>query len=112
MPADAKHLENRINKFRRSLEDRVLELRGSITLAEAAIVQTCLRWERHAALAQRWLTLQGDELTPDDRLKFSREIARASSERDKAIAQLRIDTDKRKDQLDALYNTEPEDGSA
>jgi hypothetical protein len=51
-----------------------------------------LRWERHAALAQRWLVKAGDTLKPDQRLSFSREIARASSERDKALAALKLET--------------------
>ncbi len=88
LPKDAKYIEFRLNAFRRTLEAVVLEVRGEVTIPDAAAIQTCVRWERHAALAQRWLVKAGDTLKPTDKLMFSREIARASSERDKALASL------------------------
>ncbi|MCH8047426.1 MAG: hypothetical protein IID44_27320 [Planctomycetes bacterium] len=92
LPADAKYVENRLNAFRRNLEDAVLVVSGEVDIPAAAAIQTALRWERHACLAQRWLTKAYDELKPLDRLHFSREIARASTERDKAIATLELGT--------------------
>lgn len=94
LPKDAKYIELRLNAFRNSLEDIVLANRGEVSLTDAAIIQTCLRWERHAALAQRWLTKENNKLKPAERLHFSREIARASTERDKALALLKLDTAK------------------
>jgi hypothetical protein len=91
LPKDAKYIEYRLNDFRRQLEDAVMSARGEVSLVDAACIQTCLRWERHAALAQRWLVKAGDTLKPEQRLSFSREIARASSERDKALAALNLD---------------------
>ena len=91
LPKDAKYIEIRLCKFRQRLEDAVIDTRGEVSLVDAAAIQTCLRWERHAALAQRWLTKAGETLKPTDRLNFSREIARASSERDKALAALKLD---------------------
>lgn len=83
-----KYLEVRLNSFRRQLEDTVLAAKGDISLADAAFIQTILRWERHAALAQRWLNQSYDEMEASERLHFSREVARASAERDKAITAL------------------------
>lgn len=91
LPADAKYIEHRMNHFRRQLEGMVLDAKGEVSLPDAAYIQTAIRWERHAALAQRWLTKQHDELKPEQRLAFSREIARASAERDKAIAALDLE---------------------
>ena len=56
LPKDAKYIETRLNIFRRNLEDAVMAVKNEITLHDAAAIQTCIRWERHAALAQRWLT--------------------------------------------------------
>ena len=61
LPADAKYIEWRMNDFRRQLEAAVLDAKGCVSLPDAAYVQTAMRWERHAALAQRWLTKQHDE---------------------------------------------------
>lgn len=104
LPADAAFIEVRLNGFRRRLEDAVVAERGAVTLQEAAVIQTALRWERHAALAQRWLTKAGDELKPVERLTFSREIARASTERDKALGCLRLDRDRKQDLIATLYS--------
>lgn len=101
LPKDAKYIELRLNAFRRTLEDAVVAAKGSVSLIDAGCIQTCLRWERHACLAQRWLVKAGDTLKPTDRLAFSREIARASAERDKALAALGID--KKENIWDALY---------
>jgi hypothetical protein len=69
----------------------VLEVRSEITLIDAAYINTAFRCERHAQLAQRWLAMEAESMTPGDRLNYSREVARASAERDKAIAALRLD---------------------
>ena len=103
LPKDARYIENRLNAFRRTLEQAVLDSRNEVNLTDAACIQTCIRWERHAELAQRWLTKAGDTLKPAERLNFSREIARASAERDKSIAALRIDRDAKDNAIDALY---------
>lgn len=110
LPKDAKYIEHRLNAFRRQLEDVVIANRGEVSLTDAAAIQTCLRWERHAYLAQRWLVKAGDSLKPTERLQFSREIARASTERDKALAALKLDRDRADDVLDTLYARLPAPG--
>lgn len=103
LPKDAKYIEVRLNIFRRNLEEAVLAVKETISLPDAAAIQTAMRWERHAALAQRWLTKEGATLKPVDRLAFSREIARASGERDKAISMLKLDRDAKDGIIEALY---------
>jgi hypothetical protein len=93
LPSGAKYIEVRLCKFRQVLEDAVLAVREEVTIVDAALIQTCIRWERHAALAQRWLTKSFDVLKPIERLHFSREIARASAERDKTLRALELDSE-------------------
>jgi hypothetical protein len=88
LPSGCRKIETALNQFRRTLEDAVLEHRGEVSLVDAASVNSAYRWERHAQLAQRWLRLKGDTMNHTERLNYSREVARASSERDKAIAAL------------------------
>ncbi len=104
LPKDAKYIEYRLNAFRRTLEQAVLSVKGEVTIHDAASIQTALRWERHGCLAQRWLNKKYAELKPNDLLTFSREIARASAERDKALANLQLDRDAKDSVLDALYS--------
>ena len=91
LPLKCKYIQNQCDNIRRQLEDAVLALRGEITILDAACIQTCVKWERHGALALRWLRLEGETLKPSDRILFSREVARASSERDKALKDLGLD---------------------
>ncbi len=93
LPKDCKYIEFRLNKFRRTLEDAVLAAKGVVGLTDAALIQTCLRWERHSALAQRWLRVQGDKLSTSDKLRFSEAIAKGSDNRDKAVEKLKLDTE-------------------
>ncbi|QDT39229.1 hypothetical protein [Stratiformator vulcanicus] len=91
LPKNAAYIEVQINKLRRQIEDAVVGLKGEISLMDAAAIQTAIKWERHGALALRWLNKEADVLKPTERLQFSREIARASTERDKAIKELGLD---------------------
>jgi hypothetical protein len=102
LPLDAAHVENQCNALRRTLEDAVLAARGAVTLTDAANVATATKWERHGALCLRWLR-KAKDLKPLEQLTFSREIAKASTERDKAIALLRLDRDPDADAFENLY---------
>ncbi len=102
LPKDAKYIEIRMNVIRRNLEDAVIQCRGDVSIEDAAYIQTALRWERHAALAQRWLTKQYNKLKPMEQLKFSHEIASASAKRDTAISMLQLDEEPTT-VIDALY---------
>ena len=76
--------------YGKCLREAVMAGGGTLDIVTAGLVQTAQRWERHALLAARWLRREHEQLTPDQRLSFSRETARASAERDKAVAMLGI----------------------
>lgn len=102
LPKDAKYIQHQINKLRRILEAAVLEVKGQITLTDASCILSAIQWEKHKALCHRWLRIEGDSMKPTDRLTFSREIARASNERDRCIRELDLDRDPIQSQWDAL----------
>jgi hypothetical protein len=91
LPRDARYIEHQMNALRRQLEEAVMQAKGEVGLVDAASIQTAVKWERHGALCLRWLRMECNVLKPEQRLTFSREIARASAERDKAIAALNLD---------------------
>lgn len=91
LPKDARRLASRLSAFRRSLCEAVEARAGSIDLHAAATIDSAAQWQRHALLAARWLRLQHDDLEPDQRLAFSREVAKASTERDRCIRLLKLD---------------------
>lgn len=79
------------NQFRRALESAVIEQRGELTLTDSMFVNSATKWERHGHLTLRWLRFNVDELNHDQKLAYSREVARASTERDKCIKSLNLD---------------------
>ena len=104
MPAEMKYLEPRINRLRVSLENAIVAIRGEVTTPEAGLIQTCMRWEAHACKAHHWLRVHYNELKPLEKLQFSREIAKGSTERDKSIKELCIDkASVQNDSLENLY---------
>lgn len=103
LPSGCQYLENRLNAFRRQLEDLCIQAKGEISMIDAANIQTAMKWERHAGLCERWLRLEGNNLKPADKINFSREIAKASTERDKALKALELDRDAKRDALTILY---------
>lgn len=91
LPKKMAYIENRVNALRRQLESLVLDNKQSINVTDAACINTAMKWERHAALAQHYLRHESDKLSPMERLKFSEAIAKASDSRDKSIERLKLD---------------------
>jgi hypothetical protein len=90
LPKGCAYIKRIVDELRRRIEAAVVAEHGAIPLVAAASINTATRWERHALLAQRWLRLRADEMSDDQRLAYSRDVAKASAERDKALATLRL----------------------
>lgn len=111
LPKGASYIKRECDVLRREIESAVADAHGgSVSLYQAALIQTCVRWERHAMLVQRWLRLQADTMGAATRLAYSRDIARASAERDKALLGLGLHASDSRSIIDALYSSphEPE----
>jgi hypothetical protein len=93
MPRGASYVGRLVLQLRTSLEQAVTEAKGEVSLTDACGINTACRWERHAMLATRWLRQGFETMTLDQRLNFSREVAKASAARDAAIRELRLSTD-------------------
>jgi hypothetical protein len=85
LPKGCRRIERMAGKLRHSIEAAVLDSGGTLDLVTVATVNTAVRWATHGMLAARWLRLHCDEMDNTERLTFSREVARASAERDKSI---------------------------
>lgn len=91
LPKGCARIRRERNQMRTALEGAVLAVHGTISVYRAAVIQTASRWATHAALCARWLRLADSNLPHGERLNYSREVARASSERDKCIQALGLD---------------------
>lgn len=100
LPPKLAYIEKRINGFRRHLTAAVEEIKGEVSLVDAAAINSACKWERHGMLALNWLRNEVDTLSVSDRLKFSEAIAKASDNRDKNLRSLGLDT-KRSPWIDA-----------
>jgi len=94
LPYNCKYIETHVNKLRKQLEDQVIDVKGEISITDAANIQTVCKWERHGKLCERWLRKEGDKLKPSERIQYSKEIADASTKRDKAIKALNLDQER------------------
>jgi len=92
LPKGCRHITTMLSGIRRAAEDAVLATHGQIDLVAASIIASVVEWERHRCLCLRWLRIEGDKLTPEQRLAFSRDAARASSERDRCLKLLGIES--------------------
>jgi hypothetical protein len=89
LPPGCTGVRKSVTTFRQSLEKIISDRNdGEITIFFAAVINSACRWEQHALLAVRWLRINFADLNHDQRLAYSREIARASSERDKCLKEL------------------------
>jgi len=91
------------NALRRTIEQAVLARHGEIDLLQAAWISSAVRWECHGLLCQRWLRIEHQKLSAADRLSYSREVARASSERDKCLERLKVGKPDLKDWWQDFY---------
>jgi len=91
LPPECRNVAKSVGAYRRALENTLLAERGGIGPVEAGLIASAARWERYSLLAARWLREHYAELTPDQRLKFAGETARAATNRDAAVGKLKLD---------------------
>src|SRR3972149_3432597 len=104
-PMGAEYVAKAVYRFRELVETAVVERHGEVTVYRAALIQSACRWELHSRLAGRWLKIAHDQLTAGGETGDSREIARASSERDRCLKELGLDRKDQSDVFDALYSS-------
>lgn len=103
LPDSMKRVEGDVYAFRRLLENAVMEAKGSISLIDAALIQTACRHERASRLALAWLREHEEELTHAERLAYNKAIADSSAARDKTLERLKLETDTATDPWTAFY---------
>ena len=108
LPKGASYIKRDCDALRRVIEDVLLAKHGEIDIYKSALIQTAIRWERHAMLVQRWLRKEVDDMNAMERIAYSKDIANASTNRDKCLKELGLHMD-RNNVFDALYADEPDD---
>ena len=109
MPKRFIRVQRAVCIFRRHLEEAVTMVHQRIGPYEASLINSASLWQRHALLSNRWLMSSLDDLTASEKVHYSREVARASSERDRCLRALGLSRDGG-DTIDALYSVPLLDG--
>ena len=97
LPDGCQYIHRRASELRNALEQEVVSQRDEITLPELAIVNTIATWTVHGLLCSRWLQKAGETLNHSERLAYSREVARAAAERERAIGRLGLEKPRDRD---------------
>ncbi len=103
LPKGCGWIKSLVTQSRKMLEAAVIVEKGKVSTYDACVLQSAARWEQHGLLAQRWLRMNGDTMSDADRLTYSREIARASTERDKCLRSLGLDRDRTANAISAYF---------
>jgi hypothetical protein len=81
------YIRRLVRTFKRHLDDAVIASGREIDIAAASMINQACHWHRHLKTMEKLLADTPD-LTPGEILATSREIAKAASERNKAIRAL------------------------
>ncbi len=110
LPTKLHSVKVEARKYRRGLEDAVLDVRGEVSVMDAHRIDTAAGATMHVGVC-RWLLRQKlSSMETGDILACSREMLRAKESRDRAVKALGLDK-KMDGVLDALY-TEPQNTAA
>jgi len=93
LPPHLQYAEHRSNSLRRHLEEAVAKVKGEVSMIDAAAINSAVKWERHGILVQHYIRHKEEELTVDQLVRFSAEIAKASDNRDKNLRTLGLDVE-------------------
>lgn len=88
--------------LRCGLEKQCVEVHGGVSMTQACHIATAVKFETHSQLCARWLRVGYDELSLEQRVSLSREVATASQQRDKSVEKLKL-RDRPQRVVDKLY---------
>jgi hypothetical protein len=98
-----RYIIDRLRGLTNRLEILVDAAKGEISIMDAALINSAVRWEKVAALGDRWHREEGEKLNVSDRLNLVKSIAQASDNRDKCIKALGIDVFRNGNPLAAFH---------
>ena len=91
LPAGCGAIRKVTGLLQKQIEAAIIEAKGSISISDAARVQSIIRCEQLIRLGYRWLRQNEADLSPAERVSYCSLIASNTARRDKAIDLLKID---------------------
>jgi hypothetical protein len=101
------YIDKMVNRFRRALEDAVVEAHGKVSVADAGLIHSATEATRSALANRRRLADVGCKLTPELLIAFDRAHLAALDLRDRKVAGLNLPASGKVSPFAALYETPP-----
>ena len=98
-------------KYRRNLESLIVDVKGTVNVTDAHLVDEAAAAEVHASICRWLLRTRLEKMSISDIARCSEQILRSKSIRNKAVERLGLSRDRYQDAIDPLYR-EPEKESA
>ncbi|MCH8043490.1 MAG: hypothetical protein IID44_07205 [Planctomycetes bacterium] len=99
------YIDKMVNRFRRALEDAVVDAHGKVSVADAALIHSATEATRAALANRRRLADVDGKLTPELLIAFDRAHLAALDLRDRKVAGLNLPASGKVDPYAALYET-------
>ena len=112
LPKGASYVRRVINRMKTELQAAVVEVKGELTVPDAALCQSAARHEGVVLLATRWLRERGNDMSDSDRLAYMRQISTGTDNRDRAIKALGLRQSKQTGFLSAAWSDDDPDDPA
>lgn len=106
LPKEMWRIKSTVRRYRRDLEQAVIERCGEVSVAMAHTIDLAVASEQHNMVC-RWLLNQKlDGMSVSDIVTCSREMMRAKETRNRAVRELQLDVDREADVIATLYSSE------
>ena len=103
-PASLNHVKIEGRRYRRALEDAVVDAHGEVTVTAAHSIDTAAGAVVHGGICRWLLRNKIDTMTTADILSCSRELLKSKEARNRSVKALELDRDDQ-DELNTLYTT-------
>jgi hypothetical protein len=101
-PKGLTYVRKQLLALARALEAALMDSKGRVDIQDQFTIRTVCRCEAHARLCQHVLNSEWATLTVDQKQSLSRDIAKASIDRDKALRALELTVNGKVDALTAF----------
>lgn len=103
LPPGCSYLKGQLQALRRDVRAELIDRDGATSIYQEALIQSAMRHEQRALLAQRWLRKEFDSIEMSEKVMLLREIGKATDARDKCFKQLGIGSRGTSGSVSALY---------
>jgi hypothetical protein len=93
LPATMRRQTQQARKYRRGLEQLVMEKHGEVSATHAHLIDEAAAAEVHACVCRWLLRTKLKDMSPSDIARCSAEIPKAKSTRNRAVERLKLDAE-------------------